>query len=184
MGAPVQLACRVPAAGGGAAYTASVRGGWITIHGDLEDTAEAAGVLLRPLTYASAFVYPAKVHPAGTRVIIRCRYPQASTLTTSPIVQLWGIYTSEKATEPTSAGAFTDDGTVQAMRLDNIDQNNAGVTVTLLVASDARDTTYKYSDVTDLDGYDLKGCDYLLALASTAGNISAGPLELQALLLN
>lgn len=171
-------------------YPASVQGTWVTLHGNLSATAETAAVLKRPATYAGSLVYPARVHPSTTRVLIRARYKQGtSTVTTSPIVRLYAAYGPD-ASFTASTGTFLDDGTVQFMRIDTGSSTGAGVTLTLTTtATDdkLRDTTYRYSDAYDIAGTDLLGAKWIVALTETAANISGGAdtvVELQALALN
>jgi hypothetical protein len=179
MAAPVHIGLPTQAGGAGVTHPGSTFTDWQTIHNDLTATAETGAVLLRPLTYAGTNVAPGKMPPGATRFLLRGRYPQASTLTTSPVVRLYGVWGT-----PTAAGVFADDGTVLAMRLDNVDANAAGVTVTIGTTADLRDTTYRYTDVIDLTGFDAKGAWYILALTETAGVISAGSIQLQALAMN
>lgn len=187
MGAERKLAANIPS--GDVHYPASVTGEWVTIHGNLSDTAETTA-LKRPATYGSAFVYPARVHPACTRIVIRARYKQGtSTVTTSPVVRLYAAYGPDASFTP-STGTFLDDGTIQFMRVDTGSSTGAGVTLTLTTtATDdkLRDTTYRYSDAFDIAGTDLLGAKWLVALTETAANISGGAdtvVELQALVLN
>ena len=155
----------------------SGRSSWHTIHTDLTAAAESASILLRPLTFANTTNVRIIEVPEGvTRFFARGQYPQASTLTTNPVVRFYGIDGPDLATTNT----LLDDGSYQWLRLDNADSGSAGLTISLDTTNDGRDTTYKYTDcVPDLTGIDLQGCRWLLALGSTAAVISAGALALQ-----
>lgn len=174
MGVEVKLGCGLES--GAITYPASVKAQWTTVHGNLSDTAESAAVLLRPATYASAFVYPARIHHGATRISIMARYKQAtSTVTTSPVVRIYGIWGADSVVTP--AGVISDDGTAIIRRIDTGSSNGAGITLTLTTAAAAdkmRDTTYRYSDEYDITGVDLRGAKWLLALTETAANISGG----------
>lgn len=174
MGAVATSGCEIVS--GDVTFPASVKAQWVTLHGNLSDTAESATVLLRPATYASAFVYPMRIHAAATRISIMARYKQGtSTVTTSPVVRIYGIWGADSVVTP--AGVISDDGTAIIRRLDNGSSNNAGITLTLTTAAAAdkiRDTTYRYSDEYDITGVDLRGAKWLLALTETAASISGG----------
>ena len=175
MGVEVKLGCGLES--GAITYPASVKAQWTTVHGNLSDTAETATVLLRPATYASAFVYPARIHHSATRISIMARYKQATSMvTTTPVVRIYGIWGADTVVNA-STGAIADDGTAIIRRLDNGASNGAGITLTLTTAAAAdkmRDTTYRYSDEYDITGVDLRGAKWLLALTETAASISGG----------
>ena len=186
MGATRTIGSAAVNGGAGVSYPGSVIGSWTTIHANLSTTAESAASLRRPATHASVSAFPVKIG-TGTRVLVRARYAHGtSTVTASPVVRLYACY----GADPSAAGVFADDGTSQFMRIDTATSTVAGVTITLTTtATDdkLRDATYRYSDVTTLDGYDLKGASHLLALTETVANISGGAdtvIELQAMLLN
>lgn len=174
MGAVATSGCEIVS--GDVTFPASVKAQWTTVHGNLSDTAESAAALLRPTTYASAFVYPMRIHAAATRISIMARYKQAtSAVTTSPVVRLYGIWGADSVVTP--AGVIASDGTAIIRRLDNGSSNSAGITLTLTTAVAAdkmRDDTYRYSDEYDITGVDLRGAKWLLALTETAANISGG----------
>jgi len=120
-------------------------------------------------------------------ILLRARYAQdTSTVTTSPVIRIFAVY----GPDATSAGVLSDAGLNPCLRLDTATSTAAGVTITLTTtATDdkLRDSTYRYSDVTSLTGYDLKGANYLLVLTETAASISGGAnttVELMALGLN
>lgn len=151
------------------AIPGSVTGDWTTIHSDASATASTQA--LTPLSETSANVKWLKVPNRVVRVLVRCRYPTgASSLVTSPVIKLYGAWPGVGATAATKTEPpFATDGTVKIMRLDNVDSGAAGVTVTLDFTNDIGDATYKYSDPTSLDGYDLKGAAWIACLVTTAG---------------
>lgn len=161
-------------------------GMWTTCHSNLSATADSAANLLNPTASGiSTSVVPIIVGQAVSKALFRVRYPTAATITTSPIVRLYGAHCSEeqaKAIE--TAGALDDTGLAPPIRLDNIDSGAAGVTLTLDSTNDIRDGTYKYSDPISLTAMDLLGSKIIWALASTAANISTGTPILQVLLVN
>ena len=94
------------------------------------------------------------------------------------MVRFYGVYGGY-----TGTGAFPDDATAYTLRLDNVDANAAGVTMTAAIAAQLRDTSFEYTDIMpDLTGWDLMGCDYLIALIETAASITgSGTLQVMAL---
>ena len=174
----------VMAGGGGLVYPASCRGEIVQIHDDLTAVAETATVLLRPQSTTSANVHPIRVGGASVRFDFWLRYPQASTLTTSPVVRFYGAFpvTEPGRTALIEGSSLPDDGTVVYRRLDAV--SGAGQTITIVTATDLRDTTYKYSAAASLTGTDMKGATAIFALTETAGVISAGTIQLQAVLGN
>lgn len=168
-----------PVVTGGVVVPASVRGQWTTICSNVEATAESAGVLLRPLSATSSYIIPAKVGGSCTRFYVRMQYTVGTTVGTNPVFRFYGVYGA------LTSGSFLDDGTVFAIRLDSADCNAAGVTITASTGAQIRDTTYEYTDISpDLTGWDLMGCDYVIALIETAGSITSGTGILQAMALN
>lgn len=165
----------------------SCYGQWYTIHNDLTAAAETTA-LVRPLSSTTSSVIAFKFGGPCTSFMLRGRYPQASTLTTNPVVRVYGVYpTADLGLAPITA--FADDGTNHVMRLDNADASNTGVTVTMDNTNDLRDTTYRYTDpvtnaMTSGFTFDARGASWGLALTNTAAVISAGTMQLQILILN
>ncbi len=156
---------------------ASVKGDWTVVHANLSAAAESSTVLMRPSSYSNANVYPARIHPAATRVTLMARYDDAvSTVTTSPVIRVFGVYGPDDAV---SAAGVIDETKAIVRRLDNADSNAAGITLTLETAASAgciADGTYLYSNelASSLDGIDLRGAKWLLVLTETAASISGG----------
>lgn len=158
-------------------HTASIKGKWIVCHDNLEATAETAAVLLKPYSAVTTTLHWVKVPDGATRVMIRAKNDAAATtFTTSPAVVIMGAYGT-----PNDAGEFS--GTVadahyaRFLRLDTADSNGAAVTLTLAATGNQEDASFEYSDVPTLDGYDLKGCDYVAMLVQTAANVTGGALN-------
>lgn len=166
--------------GGQIVIPTSVRSGWMTIHSDLTQAAETTA-LLRPATAGATYPLLTEIGNI-TRVMVRARYLQASTLTTNPVVRLIAVNGPDLAT----AGTLLDDGTYDFTRIDQTsgDFNGAGITLTIETSTDARDTTYRYTDPYDMTGFDLKGGRWLLGLTETAAVVSAGSVQLQVKPLN
>lgn len=156
---------------------ASVKGDWTVVHANLSATAESSTVLMRPSSYSNANVYPARIHDGATRVTLMARYDDAvSTVTTSPVVRVYGIFGPENAV---SEAGVIDETKAIVRRLDNADSNAAGITLTLETLASAgtiQDGTYMYSNelASSLDGIDLRGARWLLVLTETAASISGG----------
>jgi hypothetical protein len=167
---------------------ASVKGDWAIVHENLSATAESATVLMRPSSYSNANVYPARIHPAATRVTLMARYDDAvSTVTTSPRVRVYGVYGPDDAV---SAAGVIDETKAIVRRLDSADSNANGITLTLETAASAgciNDGTYLYSNEYDTTGIDLRGAKWLLVLTDQAASISGGAnttVACMAMLLN
>lgn len=161
-------------------YPASAGSTWIIANDDAE-TAQASTDLLRPAATDDATFHWVKAGPGCTRVLVRARQAVAATVTTSPVVRVMGAFG-----DPDGDGAFADDGTVRFLRLDNADFNATGVTLTLVSSGTGlnRDTTYAYTDVSTLDGYDLKGSQYVGILVETAANVNSGTVPVEILFAN
>lgn len=160
-------------------FPASTKGLWSTANSDAE-TAQSAGEILRPLSATASTIVWLRVHPSVTRVLMRLRYDTGATYTTAPVVRLFGVFFPDAI----QANAFADDGTVHVMRIDNVDSGAAGITIAGDATNDIRDTTYKYTDPTTFDGYDLRGASHVAAFIETAANISTGTPIVQLLGIN
>lgn len=161
----------------------SVKGTWVIANDDAEQV-NSATELLYPASINDATFHWVKVGPGCGRVLVRARIAVAATVTTDPVVRIIGAYGSLVAGDNSS---FATDGTVQFMRLDNVDANAAGLTLDLVSSASGQmqDATYAYSDpLPDLDGIDLKGADYVGVLIETAANVNAGVVAVQLLMLN
>lgn len=168
----------------GASYPSAVHGSWLVLHDDLTATAETSTVLLRPFTTASANVHPCHVPDLCSRMFLRGRYPEASTITTNATVRLYGtlgeLNSSDWFTD-TDSGAESSISDQIPVRLDNA--IGSGVAVLLADLSDMRMTTYKYGQLiqSGYDGlysFDTFGCKYVFALTESAAVISAGTAQL------
>lgn len=145
----------------------SVQSDWQVLY---DDATTASGALdhLVPSLQDDSVAHRITIPDGATRILIRARYDAgADVFTTSPIIRLTG----------------TDSDGVP-LRIDNVDSNAAGVTVTCEAASAVPSTgltagtDYTFSNVTTLDGYDLKGCRYLYVTVATAANILDGAVQL------
>lgn len=119
---------------------------------NLSATAQTAAQLLNPASVTATQVVPLAVPQGATRCLIRLRIDDACTVNGTPaVVVLMGLDNSGVPT-----------------RLDNVDQNATGITLTW-TSGDATDGTYDYSDLPSLSGYDLLGSKTLYVLVATAG---------------
>lgn len=164
-------------------YPASAKATWITANDDAE-TAQSAGDLLAPAAIDDSVFHWVKVGPGVTRVLIRARQAIAATVTTSPVVRVYGLWSDDEEV----SGAFDTDGTggVRCLRLDNADANASGVTLTLVTSGTGlmQDSAYAYTDVPTLDGYDLKGAPFVGVAVETAANVNSGTVPIEVLFVN
>lgn len=161
-------------------FPASVKGTW-TIANDDAETAQSATDLLVPAGIDDSTFHWVEVHPGATRVLVRARMAVGATVTTDPIVRIIGAFA-----DPASDGSYANDGSVMFLRLDNADWNATGVTLDLTSSGSTMnsDSVYAYSDVTTLDGYDVKGSWYIGVAVETAANVNSGTVPVQVLFLN
>jgi len=146
----------------------SAMGDWTVLYDDAT-TASGATDYLYPSAIDDSVAHRVVVPAGCTRVLIRAGYDAgADVFNTQPIVRLTG----------------TDSNGVP-LRIDNADANAAGVTLTCeavsaVVATGAvAGTDTAYSNVSTLDGYDLKGCRYLYVTVATAADILDGAVQLE-----
>lgn len=158
--------------------------GWVTIHGDAEATAESSANLLRPTTSGlNANVRYLRVPDGAVRVQLRVRYGNAETVTTSPVVRVFGL----TGLVPSTGTVTEGDGSVWAKRLDAI-ANTTGTTLTMDGTNDIRDGTYQWSQCLEnqIDGspwVDLQGSSYVTVLVETAASVT-GAAIIEAMFLN
>lgn len=175
---------------GATIVTASAYGNPVTVVSNAKATAATATELKTPLSFAGSNCFWVKIGQGITRGVFRVKY--SGTVTTSPVIQVYGVHQPDPATGVTTASpAFADNGTIAPTRLDN-DAAGAGITLTLDATNDIRDTAgtpnlyspwYEFvSPQTGVPG-DLLGCSHILVLCSTAANTS-GAAAIEALFLN
>lgn len=168
----------------------SAFGNIVTAVTNAKATAATATELKTPLSFAGSNCRWVKVGPGITRVFLRAKY--SGTVTTSPIVQVYGVHQPDPATGVTSdSPAFSDSGTIAPTRLDN-DAAGSGLTITLDATNDIRDSAgtpnlyspwYEFISPQTAAPGDLLGCSHFLVLCSTAANTS-GACVIEALCLN
>lgn len=172
---------------------ASCKGIWITAHDDLEQTVPTTP--LNPATISNAEFHWVKVPEGATRAILRAQYTQSATVTTDPVVRLYGVYPSETAVFDLRGeiinedGSFDNDGTILFMRLDLAATAGTGITLDLVTSGtglmfDAHATPKAYSDPPTITPYDLLGAWYIGVVPVTAANVSAGVVKAQVLFIN
>ena len=178
MAAPNQLGLSVKAGGPGVTFPSSGGIGWTQVHTDAEQV-NTAGQLLNPGSVSTAFVIPGIV-TQGTRLRIIARIAYAATVTTSPVVRIFG---ADKV--PDSTGAFPTDTIFH--RIDADAFTDTGTTITLAAAASAQNdgATYAYSSVLPvLSGWDMLGAKAVIVLIETAANVSTGTVPLYIGVLN
>jgi len=178
MAAPVNLTASIKAGGPDVTFPASIQVNWTQVHTDAEQV-NTAGELLNPASVSSAFVIPGIV-TQGTRLRIVARIAYAATVTTSPVVRIFGA-----SEQPNSSGAFPT-GTI-FHRIDADAFTDTGTTITLAAAASAQNdgATYAYSSVLPvLSGWDMLGAKAVIVLIETAANVSTGTVPLYIGVLN
>ena len=141
-------------------------------------TAQSAGELLQPASISSTLLRWVKRGADITRVVVFAAQPVGATVTTSPIVRVIGAFGVDGSeVSPSNDGTFSNTGSVRFVRLDNAQASAAGMTLTLSSsgANLMRDASRAYTNpAPDLDGIDLRGCDWFAVLVQTAAAYSAG----------
>ena len=163
----------------------TANGNVATVVSDAEATAATSTELKAPLGFAGSNCRWVQIGSNGGKVAFRVKY--SGTVTTSPVIQVYGVYTES---DPTS-NAFANDGTFAPNRLDN-SASGSGITLTLDATNDIRDAAgtpnlyspwYTFvSPVTGVPG-DALGVNWILVLCSTAANVS-GSASVEMLQLN
>jgi hypothetical protein len=176
---------------GNTIVTASAYANPVTVVSNAKATAATATELKTPLSYTGSNCFWVKLGPGITRGMFRVKY--AGTVTTSPVIQVYGVHQPDPATGVSTASPeFSNtSGLISPTRLDN-DAAGAGITLTLDATNDIRDGAatpnlyspwYEFvSPQTGVPG-DLLGCSHILVLCSTAANTS-GAAVIEALFLN
>lgn len=167
---------------------ATVNGTVVTVVSDAEAAAATSTELKAPLGFAGSNCRWVALGSNGGRVAFRVKY--AGTVTTSPIIQVYGLYT-EDSPDSTTNGFSNTSGAYAPNRLDNNDAG-AGLTLTLDGTNNLRDAAgtpnlyspwYTFvSPVTAAPG-DALGVNWILVLCSTAANVS-GTASIEMLILN
>lgn len=146
-------------------------------------TANTANEILRPLSVTNSNNVAFRIG-YGSKLLFRVKYSQGESLSTNPIIQVFGIFSM--ADNP---AAFADDGTVEFCRLDAL-SGVAGITLAETAATDKRDTTWRYSDwQTYTSPYtgavgDAMNAGWGLVLLTTAGIVSgAGTASVEVLVI-
>lgn len=172
---------------------ASCKGIWITAHDDLEQTVPATP--LNPATITDSTFHWVKVPEGATRCLLRAQATKTNTVTTDPIVRLYGVYPSEDAVFDkygdiiNEDGSFDDDGTILFMRLDLAETAGTGITLDIETNHpnrmfDAHATPKAYSNPPTITPYDLLGAWYIGVVPLTASATSAGVVKAQVLFIN
>jgi hypothetical protein len=171
----------------GAYIPASAKTAFRVAIADATASADAAEVLLNPLT---ATGIASRVIPLGdrvTRIIVRARLTAATTAAaTSPVVRLWAF-----AGDPNDLANCTPIGRIDA------DTNTAsGITLTLaaspsgttMATNESGGVTYRYSDnlpaISSKVGYDALGGRFVVALLQTSAAITEGACAIEIGVLN
>ena len=152
-------------------YPASVQAAWQTAIVDASASAQSGTDLLRPLAVTSTNINIVRLSPALTRVQLRLSYPTTVTaVATQPIVRVYGVDGPDSALGGTADWTETTAG-LSVMRLDNVDANAAGLTLSIgLVAADLRVNDTLLSDPNSLTPIDTLGHKWLVVLLQTAAS--------------
>jgi len=166
---------------------ATVNGTVVTVVSDAEATAATSTELKAPLGYAGSNCRWIGIGQNGGKVFFRVKY--TGTVTTNPVIQVYGLYTKDKASATTNA--YANDGTYAPTRLDN-SASGAGITLTLDATNDIRDAAgtpnlyspwYTFNNPFTAVPGDAAGADQILVLCATAANVS-GSATIEMLILN
>ena len=157
-------------------------GSVVKVIDDSEQTAATATEQLNPGVSAGSYWQWVKKGDRANRIALFARQAVGATLTTSPVLKVYGAYRlSPNATTPeNNAGVLPNDGTWVCRRLDNQDANASGITLALSSSGTGllQDGTFAYSDYSD--PIDLLDCEYFIVLHSTAANVNSGTVPVYA----
>lgn len=179
MATSTRASVTVQAGGSGVTFPSSMQINWTQVHTDAERVNSGAQ-LLNPGSVSNAYVIPAIVSQ-GTRlrIIARTNYAVA-TVTTSPVVRIYGANDV-----PNSSGAFPA-GTI-FHRIDSENFADTGLTLTLDVAANVQNdgATYCWSSPQPVStGFDMLGAKAVVVLIQTAADVDVGTVPLYIALLN
>lgn len=155
----------------------SVETNWVQCHDNIEATADAASVLLKPWNSAKTSFHWVRVPELATRLLVRGKVDAAATtISTAPVVWIVGAHGGDPST---TTNNFTDTPGATTFakytRLDNADQDATGITLTLCVTTQGmEDASYVYGNPYNLDGFDLKGARYVGLMVATAASVTGG----------
>lgn len=162
-----QIASGSANAPGGQVAQSSVQSGWVVANTDLQ-TADTAALLKPYLITRAAFSW-VRVPFSCTRVLLKGRNLATMSATGTPGAVVRVIVARGT---PDSSGGFSGVPGNAAFavfdRVDNVDANAAGVTLTFATTTNMEDTVYEYTDPVDLTGVDLKAGSFVGMLVETA----------------
>lgn len=148
-------AVAAPTQGYDAQAPVSMTSNWVTIisagTGGITTVANAAALLNPEDANTSALCLPFYRKAKGTNLLLRVKYATASTVSTSPIVKVFGKSGTDAWDNlPDKSGAYT-------------------TTLTCTQATDVRDGTFNYSPINfSTLSWDCLGCEQFIVLVSTA----------------
>lgn len=165
--------------GGSTVVAASGKATSVVAITDATATAQTAAELMYPQSVTASAITVVKLGDGVTRALIRARLTTATTaVATSPVVRVFAII-GDNADDWADGVPF---------RLDNLDSDAAGKTLTLPASPSntnmLRDGTYRYSDAISLTATDLQGATHLVVLVETAASITGGACSVECLLQN
>lgn len=171
----------------------SCRGTWIVTNDDLEQTVPATP--LNPATITSQYCHWVKVPSGAGKVIPRAKYTKSATVTTDPVIRIYGAFPGPSTVFKGNGefinddGSFTDDGTIEFMRLDLAATAGTGITLDLVTSGasmmfDAHATPKAYSDPASITPIDLLGAWYVIACPVTASATDTGVVVCELLFMN
>lgn len=170
---------------GMATVSAGAGSTWIIAHDDAV-TAQT-GKSLTPNSITDAGFHWIKRGTASKMLMRAVMTDGTATSTTDPQVVVMGMWGSLGVTD----GAYVPDAGARFMRLDNADSAASGITLDivnsgtdLLNSSNvAGDDYVPVSDPNSLTPIDLKGCDYVGIIVTTAAAASSGTVPIEILLM-
>ena len=170
---------------GMATVSAGAGSTWIVANDDAS-TAQT-GKALTPKWITDATFHWVKRGNASKMLMRAVMTDGTATVTTDPQVLVMGMW----GTLSDNEGAYTPDAGARFLRLDNVDAAASSITLdiatsgaNLLNSSNvAGDDYVPVSDANSLTPIELKGCDYVGILVTTAASVSAGTVPIEILLM-
>lgn len=170
---------------GMATVSAGAGSTWIVANDDAS-TAQTGNALTPDAIADSTFHWVRRGH--ASKMLMRAVMTEGTaTVTTDPqvlVMGMWGTLSENEGTYAPNIGA-------RFLRLDNVDAAASSITLdivdggsNLLNSSNAAGDDYvPVSDPNSLTPIDLKGCDYVGILVTTAASVSAGTVPIEILLM-
>lgn len=146
---------------------------WQVVNGDLESQDDSGAP--NPYTDSPTSNPSVMLVPNGTTLRLGIRYTNGQSMTTDPVVQVFGRTVSPLGTQDNTE--TTNQGSVGIWQ--RLTSKSGNIDATFLdVSTDVSDGTYEYS-ASDADdhSFDLDGCNQVLVLVKTAAGGLTGDVH-------